>query len=388
MRHTLLLVILLPAPLLAGPKPGDEGTPEYQAASDLVRRLGDAKFATREEAARKSVDMGTAAVPALTAGTKSADEEVRTRSTALLPKAVAVGWKRRAEAFLADPGARRDLPLLAEWEKLTGTPDAGSRKLYAQVLAAQGSLLDPAAADKKLGAAALAARAMELPTVAQVQAKSRSRSRPGTWPAVLFRPGLLEGTDPARRERRPDGSAVPTRQPGDPRGPRRHGGGPGDPPAGGRVVRSRPADDIWAGQYFALLAYRRPFPEAAPILVRLATKRNMVQIRVVAMEALGKAGSAAAVRALKELLDDASAMHGDLTDKDVGHQVQLRLAALVHGSGKDPKAYKLKELASASLFFGGTADTDTITVRILGFASKADREAGIKKWRDEAAGKK
>jgi hypothetical protein len=80
----------------------------------------------------------------------------------------------------------------------------------------------------------------------------------------------------------------------------------------------------------------------------------------------------------------------DIPDgKDAGHQVRdCALAALLRGGGKDPEAYKLKELLSPSFFFGGTADADTINIRVLGFASKADREAGIKKWRAEAAAKK
>src|SRR5262249_23378807 len=240
--------------------------------------------------------------------------------------------------------------------------------------------LELGAADKKAGAAALAARAMELPSVAPPGNKQVEVTA-GDVAGILFAQAYLKVPIP------PGAS-----------------GGPSDPlyllakPATrealddkemGRAARrlvvgwyeSRPADDIRAGQYFALLAYRGPFPEADPILVRLATKHNLVAIRVAAMEALGKAGSAAAVGALKGLLDDASAMHGDLNNKDAGHQVRdCALAALVRGSGKDPKAYKLNELASASLFFGGTADADTITVRILGFATKADREAGINKW--------
>src|SRR3954453_229179 len=107
-------MLLLPVASLAAPKTGDVGTPEYQAAADLVRQLGDPKFATREAAAKKLVEMGTAAVPALRAGTTSADGGVRTRSAALLPQAQAAGWKRRADAFLADPAGKHDLPLWAE----------------------------------------------------------------------------------------------------------------------------------------------------------------------------------------------------------------------------------------------------------------------------------
>src|SRR5829696_9127269 len=100
MRGTILLS-LTAAVALAGPKPGDEGTPEHARAAALVKQLGHPRYATREGAAKQLVDMGPAAVPALTAGTKSEDEEVRNRSIALLPQAKAAEWKRRAAGYLA-----------------------------------------------------------------------------------------------------------------------------------------------------------------------------------------------------------------------------------------------------------------------------------------------
>src|SRR4051812_36607789 len=109
----------------AAPKPGKEGTPEFDKAAALVKQLGHPRFAVREAAGMQLLEMGGSAVAALRAGTRSEDEEVRTRCTALLPQAKAAGWKKRAEAYLADADAKekRDLPLLAEWEKLTGKPD-------------------------------------------------------------------------------------------------------------------------------------------------------------------------------------------------------------------------------------------------------------------------
>src|SRR2546423_364882 len=132
MRVTTLL-LLSTAVALAGPKPGEEGTPEHARAAELVKQLGHPRYATREAAAKQLVEMGPAAVPALLAGTNAADEEVRTRSIALLPQAKAAEWKRRAEAYLADAEGKQkhDLPLLADWEKVMGKPDAGSRKLFA-----------------------------------------------------------------------------------------------------------------------------------------------------------------------------------------------------------------------------------------------------------------
>src|SRR5205823_521850 len=81
-----VFLLFLPASLLSAPKPGDVGSPEYRAATDLVQQLGNTRFNIREEAAKKLLELGGAAIPALIAGTKSADEEVRNRSTTLLPQ--------------------------------------------------------------------------------------------------------------------------------------------------------------------------------------------------------------------------------------------------------------------------------------------------------------
>src|SRR5262245_20594224 len=145
--RALLIVLALTGTLLAAPKPGDEGTPEYKKAADLVRQLGSSRFAEREAAGKELIAMGGMGVPALTAGAKSTDAEIRNRSVALLPKAVAAEWGRRATAFLADPDSKsRDLPLLAEFEKFVGPLDSGSRKLFAEMLRSHGSLLEMTAA--------------------------------------------------------------------------------------------------------------------------------------------------------------------------------------------------------------------------------------------------
>ena len=124
MRRTAILLLLSTTAALAGPKPGEEGTPEHQKAADLVKQLGHPRYATREAAAKQLLEMGPAAVPALQAGTKAIDEEVRNRSVALLPQAKAAEWKRRADAYLAHTEGKQkhDLPLLADWEKLLGKP--------------------------------------------------------------------------------------------------------------------------------------------------------------------------------------------------------------------------------------------------------------------------
>lgn len=384
MRPTLIL-LALPILALAGPKPGAEGTPEYQTATELVRQLGDPKFTVREAAGKKLIEMGAAAVPALAAGTKSADAEVRTRSAALLPKAEAVGWARRADAFLADPTGKHDLPLMAEWEKLVGKPDAGMRQVYADMLRGGGPLLESVAADRTAGLAALAARARTLLDTNRVKG-GQIEVPAGAVAAVLFAqwvlkdpagPGGRERTEPLFLLANPAVAAALTDKTV----------GPVYRQLVVGWIEARPADEHMSNLYFALLAHRRPFPEADAVLIRLATKHPSVQIKWVALESLGRSGTEAAKAKLTELLADTTTMYDNLDNKDAGHQVQdCALAALIGGAGKDPAGYGLESYMSASFWFGGTADT--VTLHLRGFKSKADREKGFAKWRAEAKEKK
>jgi hypothetical protein len=379
----ILPLLVLPLFAVAGPKPGAEGTPEYQAATDLVKQLGDPKFAVREAAAKKLVDMGAAALPALAVGTKSADEEVRTRSAALLPRAEAAGWARRAEAFLAAPDADRNLPLLAEWDKLLGKPDAGTRRLYADMLRGGGPLLETVAADRKAGLVALAARSRFLLDTNRVKG-TQIEAPAGAIASVLFTQAVLK--DPARpggQERTEPLFLLANPAVANALGDKDVG------PAYRRLVvawfESRPADEIMSSLYFALLAHRHPFPEADPVLIRLATKHASTQVRWVALESLGRSGTEAANAKLTELLNDTATMYDNLGTQ-AGHQVRdCALAALIGGKGKDPAGYGLDSHMSASFWFGGTADT--VTVHLRGFKTAADREKGFQKWKAEA-GKK
>jgi HEAT repeat protein len=383
-RPTLIL-LALPLVALAGPKPGAEGTPEYQAAAELVRQLGDPRFAVREAAGKKLVEMGAAAIPALAAGTKSADEEVRTRSAALLPQAEAVGWARRADAFLADPDGKHELPLSNDWRKLVDKSDTGSRKLYADMLRAEGPLLEATSVSRRTGTDALAVRAKAL--LDTNRAKGAQVEVPaGAVAAVLFaqtvlrnraKPAGFERVEPLYLLANPATAAA--------LGDKEIG------PAFRRLVvgwiESRPADEHMSGLYFALLAHRRPFPEADPVLIRLATKHPSAQVRWVALESLSRSGTETATAKLTELLADTTTMYDNLGNQDAGHQVRdCALAALVGGKGKDPAGYGLDTFMSANFWFGGTADT--VTLHLRGFKTKADRDRGFQKWRAEAGAKK
>ncbi|HEX3146793.1 MAG TPA: hypothetical protein VHR66_01750 [Gemmataceae bacterium] len=382
-----LWTMLLSTVCLAAPQPGDEGTPEFQAASALVKDLGDARFATRETAAKKLLEMGATALPALRAGARSSDEEVRNRAAAMLPQIVTLAWNRRADAFLADVDQKQkhDLPLLADWEKVAGKPDAGTRKLFADMIRAHGPLFELAATDRKAAAVEMANRSAILLDAAR--AKGKQVDAPAASVAgLLFVQTLLRDQpapagDPSRHEplhllaNPAVAAALDAKDVG---------------PAYRRLIvqwaESRPLDETMTGLFFAILSHRHPFPEADARLFELATKHKSVQIKWVALEALGRSKVRTTIDKLTELLNDKSAMYEDLGEQEAGHQVRdCALAALIAGQGKNPADYRLQTYMTANFWAGGTADT--VTLHLCGFKTAGDREIGIKKWLAESAAK-
>src|SRR5262249_44732272 len=76
----------------------------------------------------------------------------------------AIVRQQRAEAYGADIDGKEkhELPLLAEWEKVTGKPDASSRKLFAAMVRADADLLEQVATDPKAAADAIQSRCRAL----------------------------------------------------------------------------------------------------------------------------------------------------------------------------------------------------------------------------------
>jgi hypothetical protein len=380
----------------AAPLPGEEGTPEFQEATELVGQLGSPRFPVREVAAKKLVDLGAAAVPALTAGATSTDEEVRTRSITLLPQARAADWRRRADAYLADKDGKQkhDLPLLADWEKITGKPDAGSRQLFADMIRTGGDLLMAAAIDPKSAPQVIEARCRNL--LPQVPGNGPGRRgnqveqpkvHPAELAAVLFAHSRVSGP-PAEWETA-DHPAHLMGNPGIADGIKDKEVGP----AFRRVLTawadSRSIDDQMSHQGFALAVRNNPFPEAVPALNRLASdkKAQSLNVRGVAIEALGKIADDPAKKALSELINDPTVLFGGggvgVGEFRLGDHA---LSNLIAASGKKPSDYGMQE--GITIGFAKRAGQGVVTMTFRNFSTDAARKAGIEKWKDEVAKKK
>ncbi len=107
----------------------------------LVRRLGEEKFAAREQAAEQLRKLGKAAATALQAGLKHPDTEVRERCRALLEEIGGDDREERVKAFLADTDDKQPLPGWQRFVEAAGkTPEA--RRSFAAVYRAGGDLLE------------------------------------------------------------------------------------------------------------------------------------------------------------------------------------------------------------------------------------------------------
>jgi hypothetical protein len=374
------LVLLSSAIALAGPKPGDEGTPEHLKATALVKQLGHPRYATREAAAKQLVEMGPAAVPALLAGTKATDEEVRNRSIALLPQAKAAEWKRRAEAYLADADGRQkhDLPLLADWEKLVGKPDAGSRKLFADMVRTNGEFLDKVAANRPGAQSEITTRVRDLH--AQVKGpKGQIKAEVGDLAAVLF-------ADAVAPPKRFDWSARPfaaqlLANPTFPEALDAKETGPILRRLLVKWVEARPAHDHMALQQFASLAQKKPFPEAAAPLAKMAKDKqaDALSVRLVAIQALAKVGGSDAAGTLADLVPDSTqAFGGGTDDYRLGDSA---LAASVTMHGKKLSDFGLTN--NVQIGFSTGEDDDVIMLQLHGFRSQDARAKAVEKWKKE-----
>jgi|SRR5262245_12335438 len=385
----LLSLTLVAAAALAAPQPGDPGTPEHARASELVRQLGDAKFSTRDAAAKKLLEMGGSAVAALQDGAKSGDEEVRTRCAALIPKVKVAEWNRRADAYVADVDGKQkhDLPLLAEFEKAVGKSDAAARKLFADMVQTNGELLELVATDPKRGKAAHLTRANELvgrlqqrppakvdvadlAAIVLVDTAVGAELGPGAestttllnhFDAVVGKVGKDFGPDLRRLVVRWVEVRLPPSQ---------------DP--GYRKVAEVGFNVIGGA----------PHPDFLPVLVKIVYARAVGPWAMAAIRTIALVDGKEAAAALEKIMLDKS-----LTFKarDRGNRLgEYRLGdyALAASLRKHNRKFADFGLKGQDWFAWDVQDVEASGYDFLHFASDEARTKGVQKWKEEVIGKK
>jgi hypothetical protein len=387
--RALLALAVLGFSVLAGPPPGDPGTREHDKASELVKQFGDPKFATREAAAKKVLEMGASALIALQDGAKSNDEEVRTRCAALIPKIKLAEWNRRADAYLADVDGKQkhDVPLLAEYEKSVGKPDAAARKLYADMLRSNGELLELVATDPKRGKAAHLIHAGILLT--QAYQPSPFRIAVPDLAAVLL-------IDAASGPQLDSGAETTLRLLHSFNALGAKNGSDFDPELRRLVVRwaevrvsvppPEPRYRILPDIGFQFIGQTR-FPEFVPVLVKIAHDRKAGGWAMRAIYIVALYDGKEAAEALEQIMLDKSLVFKAI-DR-AGKESELRFGdyALAASLRMHNRKYADFELMGQE-WLSFENDVDARGYDFLGFASEDARKKAIQKWKDEVIGNK
>jgi outer membrane protein assembly factor BamB len=143
---TVLVFVAALLPAAEPAKPGPDAAVAAEAGG-LVDRLGDPAFEVRRTAAQRLSALGLAAQEALQAGLKHADPHVRRQCRWILSDVLVLDYKRRVAAFLADKedAHSHDMPCWERFKQLVGG-DAEAKKLFVEMLEAEGPLLETAAA--------------------------------------------------------------------------------------------------------------------------------------------------------------------------------------------------------------------------------------------------
>jgi hypothetical protein len=342
-----------------------------EEAAELVRKLGSARFEDRKAAEEGLRQLGPAALPAVWAGLKSDDPEVRSRCRRLVPQIEVEDRARRADAYAADVEGkgRHDLPLREEYEKLAGTSPA-ARRLFAEIIRANEPLLRKVAADRAKGRDTYQAecRAIldagkagtgQLAAVLLVSVVLKEDRLDWTGPTcfahLLGNPGMRE--------------AVRDRKLGK--------------PLGRLLLAWGVRQDVtrWSSvQCFLAFVYREEWKDGLPVVRRAIRAKQAGHASALAVTVFGKVGGKQVVAELERLWNDETVLFTSPNK----HQTRLgdqALAASIRLEGKDPKDYGLVQM---DLTLRGPNNT-AWQAPIYSFASDADRKAALKKWKARKA---
>jgi hypothetical protein len=360
--------IVVCVPLLLAPPPA-RAADGAKTATELVRQLGDDSFDRRQDAARRLLKLGGAAESAVRKGLTDPDPAVRRECRRLLPRLAGAEREARIRAFLADKRGRRkhDLPGWPRFGKLAGA-DAAGRRLYVRVLRAEGPLLESARRDPNAASARLTARCVGLrlhlitPGHEAALAEVAALAFLGTDTRLKPGPGALDGLDKGL-ETLALRSALVKQMRAD--------------PALRKLLLAYLRKRTDAARAFTL-ARDLGLKEASGWALEVAADRKApAAARASALVLLASVGGKGVRPRLEALLNDTTPV-GTKVLRGTTLSAQVRdvaLAALVHRSGRDGADFGFPYLKAVP---GLKALPEPAC---LGFATDAERDAALKKWR-------
>jgi hypothetical protein len=341
----------------------------------FVRRLADEKFAIRERAAEQLRKLGKAAEPALRAGLKHPDAEVRERCQTLLDEIAGNDREERLIAFLTDAEDGQPLPGWRRFAEVAGKTPA-ARRSFVTLYRSAGDLLDTAekapaevgdrlAARCKALAPALITSGPEEPVLAEAEAlllvATAERLNLGVpaFNSLCDGLGVLANRAPLKK----------------------------------RFLQDEPSRKLllafvqrrWDGpqqERTLSLALAYELKETADWAVGLALSRETPGLtRGWALLVAGQLGGKEQAARLKPLLDDTTAV-GERKLGPTTLRAEVRdvaLVAVIRLAGRQPADYGFPYLQAIP-------GLKTLpTPACLGFADAATREAAFKKWKEAPA---
>ncbi|MBM3999541.1 MAG: hypothetical protein FJ297_08400 [Planctomycetes bacterium] len=347
--------------------------PDGPNAEELVRQLGDLRFSVRERATEQLVRIGSDALPALDAGARHRDREIRYRSGRILTIVRKNDFQRRLEAFASDARGEKDhgLPGWRAFRDAFGVSTA-SRSLFVEMVRAEPALFQSLDEGPKEAAFTLDNRTLAIQQpAAQVGGEVISL---GTVAAMLFvmTEGGVEPSDQASNfvlSSCFQGSFDKALSDG----PNRD------------LVRKILGKAIeqshdWPAYTAIRLALRYDMGEGLKPALRTfegGQNVNIVYIRQFAILAIGRFGDRSHTDVLEPLLDDPTpCVPAQAINKQMTFETQLRdiaLAVLWKLHGQDPQNHG----------FGDRVQEDPQLVfhpSTLGFPGDAERQAAIREW--------
>jgi hypothetical protein len=380
MKWLLPLVAVFSASVLLAAPTAAADSPEHLRAKELVAQLASPKYKEREKAATELVKMGRAAKSALQDGKTHKDPEVQTRCQQLLPQALALDLMFRIDRFLKDTGGKleHDLPLWKAYRGSIGS-DENARHLFAEMLRANGALLESAEEEPARLSERVQQRTQEI-----YQELFGNGIRGGYRPGQV-NPGeicclMFAMAQPAYKPTQPDWmfSQLFT-QPAFTNPMRDEKKGASHRKLFYHFLDVR-MDENMLHQCAWMFCQHR-MKEGADILLKALKdgKAGQAYTKATALCCVGTVGGKEHLRPLEPYLKDDTMVQQAFIGNMQRGAIKVRdvaLAMTIHLSGKNPKDYGF---ATWQVY-----PANLIQYHQLGFATDAERAAAFKKWDEDA----
>ena len=382
-HFTLAAALIAGAAYAAPPPPADSAS--HERAQELVRQLAGPRYRERELAANELLKMGRAARAALQEGKKSADQEVHTRCATLLPQALALDLAYRLDRFLKDPDGKQEheLPLWKAYREKVGRDD-NAHKLYAEMVKANGALLDLVESEPTQATDRIQKRSHDVyQEVFGNPGNGRRFNGMGSASAAELSCLFFAAAQPAYQPAPPDRLLVSLLTvPSYVSQMRDDKGGTAYRKVFFAYLEARLDETLINQVLWPLCQYK--LKQGADVMAKALKdgKATQVQTKASVICCIGTLGGREHVKALVELLKDDTDVAEFFRVGPMGQvkgQVKVRdvaLAMTIHLSGQNPKDFGFR--------YWNVYPNQLIQHHQLGFVSPEDRAVAFSKWADES----